>query len=1374
MNRVRKGTRLFIWWHSVCRRGEPRSPVAFFLLLLLLPTIGTNSVSGQENAIPGHFWQENGLPYIRNFSPKEYGEHPQNWSIVQDRRGLMYFANNHGILIYDGVSWRLVKIPNQSLVRSLYVHHDRIYFGGRQELGYLETDELGGLHSVSLVEKIPKEYRDFRDVWFIESIEGAVLFRTLKYVFRWSDNKMFVLPAGQRFQSSSVIHNRLYIQDLGNGLMTLTGDSLQLVPGGEKFAREGIQVILPYDETRILVGTPTQGLFLSDDEGFTPFPTEANDFLFENELYHAARLPHHLFALGTERGGVVIIDKQGSACQVLNKNSGLRDEQVNYTYRDREGALWLAFDNGLARVETPAPLSRFAASSGIESMVVCIIRHQGVIYIGAQQGIYYLDDRAPGDISYPQFKPVTESLKFCWSFVSVGDHLLVATQQGVAEIVNGQATLVDTDQPVPRSAPYLHDSVRDSSVVYVARLNGLTALQLRNGRWKDLGRFPGITEFVMAVAESKQGDLWLGTRVQGVIRIERSGGPGVIDSTKNKITRFGSSHGLPRDLIKPYRIAGRMRFATQKGLRYFDSQDDRFPLDETFGAIFADSSCWIYHLKEDNDGNVWLVAGTGKTPINGVAIRQQDNTYIWDEAPFLRLNDIGIMNFIYPEPDSVVWFGGSEGLARYHTSATKNYAPDYSAVIRRVVGINSDSLFHGGNHGNGSSAARLDYGLNSLRFEFAAPTYDDVSANRFQFKLDGFDESWSNWSDETRKDYTGLREGDYLFKVRAKNIYQNESKEATFAFAILPPWYRSWWAYLIYGLMAAGIMALVVKGRVRQLQKRTRELEAIVDARTITIREQAEKLKELDQVKSRFFANISHEFRTPMTLILGPLDDMIAKAKNKQQHEALSLMQRNAKRVLHLINQLLDLSRLESRKLKLRVREGNLIAFLKGIVMSFASLAEQKKITLVFQPSKDFKVLEGFSNSYFDQDHIEKIFYNLLSNAFKFTPEGGNISVSMRGGNAAETNRPKEIKISVADTGVGIPNDRVKHIFDRFYQVDATSTREQEGTGIGLALTRELVKLHRGNIKVESRVNEGTTFTVTLPVGKEAFIQEDFDSSAASRTETALELPAEMRVSSASSPESEIQEEAPIILIVDDHADVRSYVRMHLQNEYQMLEAENGEVGLNKAIETIPDLIISDVMMPKMDGYQLCESLKTNEKTSHIPIILLTARAGEQDKVEGLETGADDYLTKPFNSKELHVRVDNLIQLRRNLQERFRKEGLLQPRDITMPSAEEAFLQKMMTILEENLGEEAFGVESLSDALYMSRRQLQRKIRALTDETPTDFIRSVRLQRAWQLLEQGAGSVSEVAFMTGFGSLPYFSTAFREKFGKPPSEIKAR
>jgi DNA-binding response OmpR family regulator/nitrogen-specific signal transduction histidine kinase len=567
---------------------------------------------------------------------------------------------------------------------------------------------------------------------------------------------------------------------------------------------------------------------------------------------------------------------------------------------------------------------------------------------------------------------------------------------------------------------------------------------------------------------------------------------------------------------------------------------------------------------------------------------------------------------------------------------------------------------------------------------------------------------------------------------------------------------------------------------------------------------EAQKLQEVDHLKSRFFANISHEFRTPLTLILGPLEDVIAKVRDKAVKEELRMMERNAARLLRLINQLLDLSRLESGRMALHASRGDFIAFLKGIVMSFASLAEQQKITLRFETGA--ALANGLPLAiYFDRDKIEKIFYNLLSNAFKFTPEGGEVSVQLSvTSNQLQHNQlitDHWLLITVKDTGIGIPAGELPRIFDRFYQVDSASTREYEGSGLGLALTKELAEQHYGEIEAHSEEGMGSEFIVRLPLGKEHLQPEEIVEEAEPSSVSSEQLPVVSEQFATTSIESERsgepdpglrraslagqpatpmgvasdQQQAtsdqPIILVVDDHPDVRNYIRKHLEPDYHVTEAKDGQEGVDVAREAVPDLVISDVMMPRLDGYQLCAALKTNEKTSHIPVILLTAKAGEENKLAGLEIGADDYLIKPFSAKELQARAKNLIALRRKLREHLRREGLLRPHEVAVPSVEEVFLRKLMQVTEQHLGDEGFDLEALRRELNMEQKQLYRKIKALTGQTPTEFIRTIRLRHAKQLLEQHAGTVSEIAFQVGFNNLSYFSKCFREEFGQLPSEL---
>ena len=547
--------------------------------------------------------------------------------------------------------------------------------------------------------------------------------------------------------------------------------------------------------------------------------------------------------------------------------------------------------------------------------------------------------------------------------------------------------------------------------------------------------------------------------------------------------------------------------------------------------------------------------------------------------------------------------------------------------------------------------------------------------------------------------------------------------------------------------------------------------------------EQNKRLQEIDTLKTTFFTNISHELRTPLTLVASPIQDLIAKYPTEA---LLPIMHRNAQRLLTLINQLLDISKLEAGQMKVEVSEGNISKYLKTLTSSFISLAESKQIDFQFIQNQNDVV------AYFDKDKLDKIITNLLSNAFKFTPEGGKVIVKVEysptpalprweGVTLAPSQRGRVgvgwggVQIEVSDTGLGIEEAHLAQIFDRFYQIDGKQNRNYEGTGIGLALVKELMDVLKGNITVNSEKNVGTTFKLNLPI--------DYDTW---KENTAP--PAPRRGATNSSPTGEftkgelaktpplwagglLPDNANILLVVDDNADIRAYVRSIFEDSYQIIEAINGKDGIQKAQETVPNLIISDLMMPEMDGFAFCKYLKTNETTSHIPIVMLTAKANVESRIEGLELGADDYLIKPFNTQEIRVRVKNLLEKQENLRHYFTKNNL----EITTESAEinpleVAFFKKAKAVLEDHLSDSTYDVEQFGQDMNMSGSQLRRKLKALTDQTTVEFIRNFRLERASQLLVNK--NVSEVAFGVGFESLSYFTKSFQEKFGVSPSEYQ--
>ncbi|WOD43517.1 tetratricopeptide repeat protein [Hwangdonia lutea] len=514
------------------------------------------------------------------------------------------------------------------------------------------------------------------------------------------------------------------------------------------------------------------------------------------------------------------------------------------------------------------------------------------------------------------------------------------------------------------------------------------------------------------------------------------------------------------------------------------------------------------------------------------------------------------------------------------------------------------------------------------------------------------------------------------------------------------------------------------------------------------------KLKEIDVLKSNFFANISHEFRTPLTLISAPLEKKLESEKlNNTDRTDFEMMQRNSKRLLNLVDQLLDLSKLESGHLKLRVSRGDLTVLLKSIASSFVHLAKSKKIEYTVK-------VETTKNAWFDKNLIEKTVINLLSNAFKYTPENGVV-------NFKSTIKNSKLEILVENSSPTFSNEKIDKIFNRFYQADENA----DGIGIGLSLVKELVTLAHGTIHVEITKTDTVLFKVILPISEKAFYKNELvpvHKTGSTLQEYKQPVPSSTKTKQATN--DMLDEDAPILLIVEDNADVNAFIKNSFSNTFQVLEAENGKIGIEKAIEFVPDIIISDIMMPVTDGLELCKQLKLDERTCHIPIILLTAKAGEESQYKGMETGADDYITKPFKIKMVETRVQNLIASRKLLRNRYSQEVVLKPKDIAITNLDEQFLEKVQQVLDEKLTEPSFSVEKFSAAVGMSRMQLHRKLKALTDLSASEFIRSQRLKLAASLLQKSDANISEIGYTVGFNDHAYFSKCFKEAYGCSPSE----
>ena len=839
--------------------------------------------------------------------------------------------------------------------------------------------------------------------------------------------------------------------------------------------------------------------------------------------------------------------------------------------------------------------------------------------------------------------------------------------------------------------------------------------------------------------------LWVGTRGNGLYRIKvREIDPEiriykeVADSTNSISNNFINA------IFEDH--AGKLWIGTEDGLNSFDRRTEKF---SAINIKDSPSNAVIVSILEDDSGKMWLAHWDGITvidPLNPEFVKNYDRHDRIQGGFFYN-------NVCFKDLNGRLLFAGSEGFNIINPQAVAVNPVQAPVVIQNFEVLNkpvfNDRVL------SQEGEIILKHFENTMSFEFAALDFAAPEKIHYAYRLEGLDKDW-NYSSASRRyvNYTNLNYGKYTFKVKATNndgVWNGDASEV--AFVIQPPWWKTSWAVFLY----AGITMLVLFGFRKLVLIRANFIHDIKLERV-----QRENMEKLNRAKLQFFTNISHEFRTPLTLILGPVHSLMESGSaSKFVRDQLHSINNNAQRLLRLVNQLLDFRKTESGNLKLEVSEGNLAKFIKEIKLSFDALAEQMKIDFTFQATSNI------INAWFDRDQFEKIMFNLLSNAFKHTPENGKISIWI-----LETK--EDISIAVEDSGKGIKPEHYETIFQTFFSYD--EDRHHTGTGIGLALTKSLVDAHHGTITVERIENKYTRFTVKLLTGHTQFDASELLQRApdVEHIEMYPPLTPETLFDREVEKEPLLQpnEDQPKLLIVEDNAEVRAYIKSIFLGKFIVLEAEEGKEGFNIALEEIPDLIISDIMMPVMDGISMTKQLKSNAKTSHIPVILLTARTSLIFKVEGLETGADDYVNKPFNPKVLQLKVRNLIRTRELMRSMFRGNEVLaiEPKRVTLTSADEHFVQKILESIEGNMSNAGYSVEELGLDVGMSRMQLYRKLKALTGQSANEFIRTIRLRRAAQLLEQNQLTIAEITYEVGFNDLQYFRECFKKLFGVTPSE----
>ncbi len=756
----------------------------------------------------------------------------------------------------------------------------------------------------------------------------------------------------------------------------------------------------------------------------------------------------------------------------------------------------------------------------------------------------------------------------------------------------------------------------------------------------------------------------------------------------------------------------------------------------------------VYEVMEDGQDRIWF-----GTPLGAVRLDPVSNAfYTYGKREGLETDATKLV----PAKDGTIYVGGINGVGYFHPDrlATNVHQPP---VYLTDILVNQHSLVHSDSLPFESplqesifatNFIRLKHWQDELTFKFVALNYTDPQHNQYQYQLVGYDEDWKKTSGSgPMATYTNLDHGSYIFRVIGYNNDGVQSdEEFSLNILIVPPWWQTWLAQISFLFLVLAAIYVVYRYHLR------RQL-AIAEAR---------RLKDLDQIKNRLYTNITHEFRTPLTVILGLTDQITETLSQKtsiarKAKDHLKLIRRNGQRLLYLINQLLDLARLDSGSMPVKKIQADVVPFMLYLAESFQALAQVKNIRLAIHSDVETLIMD------FDPDKLEQIIVNLLSNAIKFTPEDGKVSLLLMEKNVSGS---PHLCIKVQDTGQGISETQVGKIFDRFYQIDGSASRPGEGTGIGLALTKELAVLLGGDIRVESKMGKGTIFFVQLPISREAMPEQpEHDPNSTGE----LFVPAVPERTGKPLP---LKAPLPTVLLIEDNPDVVVYIKTCLEQEYQVDTARDGQIGIEKAREKVPDLIICDVMMPEKNGYEVCDVLKKDERTNHIPIVMLTAKATHQDKLKGLQAGADAFLKKPFDRTELLVRLEKMLALRRVLQMRY--AVMKTPETVASSSVrqQDAFVLKMYQVVEAGLNDPAFGIIHLQRAANLSHMQVYRKLKALTGQTPSQFIRSIRLQKGMELLKTTSMTVSEVSYSVGFSDPSYFSSTFLEEFGQRPSVIR--
>ncbi|KAA9345412.1 hybrid sensor histidine kinase/response regulator transcription factor [Larkinella humicola] len=1340
-----------------------------WLILLVIPLLHSYAQSNQPLRIPEK------PPIANQFEHLSVEDGLSNdfiTAILQDRDGFMWFGTGEGLNKYDGSSFTVFKPDPSRPARS---------FQNGYIMGLCEGDSTqlwavtrgGGLHEInrktgvviphsiqaSQANRWNNQHSIFIDhqrILWISAYAGLARYDPARHHFTLYPSPVAEVPVITAFEDRQkrfwvATHQGLYLFDRPTGKFT------PVAVQGLKGPQPSFQSFYLDENDVLWLGTALAGYSLfkldlrSQPWNLVPYNPrgELHSFVWRNTIHRDST---GMIWIGTTKGlqGINPASDQVFTYESdPNRYKGLASSSIQALYHDRSGMIWIGTNNGIDRqAVNTKPFSTYQVKANErrahvpENRAYAVFKDaHGQLWFNNSPGIYRLsaDQQRLDPIPPEKLGAVGDHYNEVRSFLPDGkDGIWLGSYDGLYHFdqASGQFTGYPSEMPAQFIAVQ-QKAGKPQGDVWIGGDGGFASFNVRTHRYTyyryQPGKPGGIPDrFVYGLLVSQSGAVWILIHRLGLCRLNPetgqitrySAGPKGHLSSNDVRTIYEDPNGII--WIGTY-LGGLNRFDPKTGLFSTITHQDGIP-GHTIVGITGDAS-----------GHLWLSTNDGLCRIDPrtKAIRSYQ---VSDGLPSSNFKQ----NAVFRSGNQLI-FGSENGIVQFDPDQIRDDTRPFPVYVTGLTVMDKPRQITG-------NVIHLQHDENFLSIAFAALAYEQPRQNQYAYQLVGINPDWVQNGNRTVVNFTSLPPGQYTFRVKAANSNGFWSPhEAAIQVIVHPPWWASWWAYGLYGLAIAGAIWGYIRFSTNRFRQR-QELELN--------RRQAEQFKAIDELKTRFFSNITHEFRTPLSLIIAPVEKLLQ--EGRFDGPMLRLIHQNAEKLLRLINQLLDIAKLEGNYMTVSPLQGQVTDFIHPIVAVFQRAAEQKGITLTY-------TMDHFpaQAQLFDADKWEKILTNLLANALKFTGTGGSISLTVAPVWVAD--EMTGVHFQLVDSGIGMAPQHIPHIFDRFYQADTSTTRAHEGTGLGLALVHELIQLLGGHIAVESEVGVGTRFNWMLPVSPVTNVDHPrVRVSGAPLSVADPPTPLDHLSGTSPSPEENI---APRILIVEDNQELREFLVGELTASYQVLQAVDGQQGWEVTQAELPDIVLTDVMMPRLDGHELSRLIKGHADTDHIAVVMLTAKAAQPSRLQGLQEGADDYLTKPFSMAELRLRLQNLFNRQQRLRERYQQQFLA---SATAPSVEgevtHPLLERIYDLMDERLDDPQLSVEWLADQLAISRRTLHRKVVSLTPWVPNELIRQYRIRKAAGLLQAGH-TVSETADLVGFSTPSHFAMVFKEVYQQTPTEF---